>query len=83
MGRPTCRLCQLALKAQLTKAEAERETLSRWRALPAMDRRTYKQAMAFAAKLSAELVFPTLGTRDRIILAWLARDLLRSGNSWA
>ena len=63
----------------MTKAEAERETLIRWRALPLKDRQTYKQATVFAAKLANELNFVTLGTKERIIVAWLARDLLANG----
>ncbi len=59
----------------LTKDEAHREALRRWRELPIMNRQTHEQAAQFAASLAAELDFHTMGNRERIVAAWLVRDI--------
>lgn len=59
----------------MTKAEAEAEALKRWRSRPLTSRRTIDDALAFAKTLNAELQFETLGRKERIVEAWLLRDL--------
>jgi len=45
----------------MSKSQAQAMVLERSRALPAAERQTYAQAIAFAAKLAPELDFETLG----------------------
>ena len=59
----------------MTKDEAQREAMRRWRELPIMNRQTHKQAAQFAEVLAAELDFHTMGSKQRIIEAWLVRDI--------
>ncbi len=59
----------------MTKDEAHKEALKRWRELPIASRQTVSQALDFAKTLDAVLEFDTLGNRPRIIEAWLIRDL--------
>jgi hypothetical protein len=59
----------------LTKDEAQREAMRRWRELPIMNRQTQKQAAQFAELLAAALDFHTMGNKQRIIQAWLVRDI--------
>jgi hypothetical protein len=64
----------------MTKSEAERECIRRWRDLPRAERATLDQAAVFAASLMAEMDFPTSGDRGHFIRGWLQRDLqLRGG----
>jgi hypothetical protein len=64
----------------MTKGEAERECIRRWRELPRPERATLDQAAAFAEMLLAEMEFPTSGDRAHLIRSWLQRDLqLRGG----
>lgn len=64
----------------MTKGEAERECIRRWRDLPRQQRATLDQAAAFAASLVGEMDFPTSGDRAHFIRDWLQRDLqLRGG----
>jgi hypothetical protein len=64
----------------MTKPEAERECIRRWRELPRPQRATLDQAAAFADSLLAEIDFPTSGDRAHFIRGWLQRDLqLRGG----
>ena len=60
---------------QQTKDAAREETLRRWTALPADDRRTLEQANVFAAALAEQLDFRTMGNRRRVILGWIVRDM--------
>lgn len=60
---------------ELSKDEAHREAIRRWRALPAEDRQTHVQASVFAAALAEELDFRTMTNRRRLIEAWLIEDL--------
>jgi hypothetical protein len=62
----------------LTKDEAHREVLRQWRQLPVQDRRTFEQAVAFAAVVTPAIEFETMGSRQRMIAAWLQRDLLEA-----
>lgn len=59
----------------MTKDEAEKEALKQWRALPLAQRQTFEHAQAFARALFPVLQFETLGNRERIIEAWLLREL--------
>jgi len=64
----------------MLKADAERECIRRWRALPREQRSTLDQAAAFATSLVGEVDFPTSGDRAHFIRGWLLRDLqLRGG----
>ena len=58
----------------ITKAEAEKEVLRLWRALPVSQRQTLEQVIAFAATLEGRVSFPTLGNPRRIITAWLVQE---------
>lgn len=49
--------------------------MRRWRELPIMNRQTQKQAAEFAEVLAAALDFHTMGNKQRIIEAWLVRDI--------
>ena len=60
---------------EMTKDDAEREAIRRWRELPADLRETADQAEAYAAILVRELEFPTVTGRERLIGAWLIRDI--------
>lgn len=59
----------------MTKDQAERDSLARWRALPVSQRQTFAQAAAFAGELEAEFEFRTMGNTRRVITAWLIRDI--------
>jgi hypothetical protein len=59
----------------MTKDEAHKEALKRWRELPIASRQTVGQALDFAKTLDAILEFDTLGSKPRIIEAWLIREL--------
>lgn len=60
----------------VTKDEARREVLKRWRALPTGERKTFAQATAFALAIDPTIEFETMGSKPRMIAAWLQRDLL-------
>ena len=59
----------------MTKQEAQQETIRRWYLLPSYDRESYEQAEAYAIRLDAELDFPTITDRRRLIAAWLIREV--------
>lgn len=59
----------------MDKAAAETLVVGRWRSLPAAQRKTIEQAMAFAEAVSAEMSFETLGNPRSIIRAWVIREL--------
>lgn len=59
----------------MTKQEAEQEAIRRWYLLPSYDRESYEQAEAYASRLDAELEFPTITDRRRLIAAWLIREV--------
>ena len=59
----------------MTKDEAQRECLKRWRARPVMDRQSYKQAEAFAGILDKDIEFRTMADKRRVIEAWLVKDI--------
>ncbi len=59
----------------MTKDEAYKEAIRRWRELPLMERQTYDQAQVFAASLADQLDFRTMGNERKVIAAWLVRDI--------
>lgn len=59
----------------MTKEEARREVVRRWRALPYRDRQTHASLSQFAHALAQEISFDTLGDRVRLIEAWLVKDV--------
>ena len=59
----------------MDKAAAETLVVGRWRSLPAAQRKTIEQAMAFAEAIAAEVSFETLGNPRSIIRAWVIREL--------
>ena len=63
----------------LSKSEAERECVRRWRELPRSERSTPAQADSFATLLLEQIDFATSGDRAHFIRAWLQRDLQLRG----
>jgi hypothetical protein len=62
---------------QLNRQDAEREVIRRWYLLPAFQRQSYEDAEAYATRLDQELDFYTVTSRQRLIAAWLIRELQR------
>jgi hypothetical protein len=62
----------------MDKADARKEAIRLWRALPPNEHRHHKQATAFARIIAPMLDFETLGDHDRIIEGWLQRDLIET-----
>lgn len=60
----------------MTKEEAETEALKRWHELP-VSNQTVDNATEFAKVLLPVLTFETLGHREKVIAAWLLRDVDR------
>jgi hypothetical protein len=63
----------------MTKEEAERETLRAWRALPVQKRQSHDDATEFAKVIAPRVPFESLGSHDRIVEAWLHRDVQKFG----
>jgi hypothetical protein len=63
----------------LSKPEAERECIRRWRELPRDRRSTPEQAADYAVTLMDEIAFATSGDRLHFIRGWLQRDLQLRG----
>lgn len=61
----------------LSKDEAEREAIRRFRLLPAHQRQQYEDCEAYALRLEHELDFPSFMTKRRLIAAWLIRDFAK------
>ena len=61
----------------MTKDEAEREVLARWKALPDTQRKTFKQAQEFAEIFAASVDFRTMGDKTKLVTAWLVREIDR------
>ena len=59
----------------MTKDEAKKEAIHRWRSLPVMSRRTHQQAEAFVRELARTISFHTMGSCERVMFAWLVRDI--------
>ncbi len=62
----------------MTKDEARAEAIRLWRSLPPLERHTVDQAVAFAASIFGRLEFETLADRQKLVTAWLVRDLKQS-----
>jgi hypothetical protein len=62
----------------VNKQEAEVEALRLWHALPPENRSDIVHALAFAQLIAKTLPFDTLGQHDKIVQAWLVRDLQRT-----
>lgn len=58
----------------MDKATAEKLVIDQWRALPANQRRTLDQALAFSETVAASLSFETLGNPASIVRAWVVRE---------
>ena len=63
---------------QMLKADAEREAIRRWYLLPEFERQTCEDAEAYAARLVLDLEFYTVTSRQRLIGAWLMREMFRA-----
>ena len=61
----------------MDKADAEKEALRLWHELPEQNRSDADHAIAFAELIAKRLPFHTVGNHDRIVAAWLLRDLQR------
>ena len=59
----------------VTKDEAKKEVIHRWRSLPVMKRRTHQQAEAFVVELARTISFHTMGSCERVMFAWLVEDI--------
>jgi hypothetical protein len=59
----------------VTKDEAKKEVIHRWRSLPVMKRRTHQQAEAFVVELARTISFHTMGSREEVMFAWLVEDI--------
>ncbi len=59
----------------MTKQEAECEVIRRWYLLPAQDRETQDDAVAYSIRLDKELDFETISSRQKLIAAWLIREM--------
>jgi hypothetical protein len=63
---------------QLNREDAQREAIRRWSLLPAYSRQTCEDAEAYATRLATDLEFYTVTSRQRLIAAWLIRELFRT-----
>ena len=61
----------------LSKQDAEREVLRRWSLLPPHERRTYEDAEAYSLRLDREIDFHSMMNKQKLIAAWLIRELDR------
>ena len=62
----------------MNKNDAETEAVRLWRELPKQNRSDHEHAIAFAELIAKRLPFETVGDHDKIVAAWLLRDLQRS-----
>lgn len=60
---------------QMTRQEAEQEAIRRWYLLPEHLRDSFEHAEAYAMRLDNELDFFTVTSRQRLIAAWLIREI--------
>lgn len=63
---------------KFSREDAEREAVRRWSMLPAHSRQTCEDAEAYAAHLLVDLEFYSVTGRQRLIGAWLIRELFRT-----
>jgi hypothetical protein len=59
----------------MIKQDAEREAIRRWYDLPAHARETQDDAVAYSHRLAAELDFHTVSSKQKLIAAWLIREM--------
>ncbi len=62
----------------MTKQEAEQEAIRRWYLLPEHLRDSFEHAEAYGMRLEHELDFYCVTSRQRLIAAWLIRELFRT-----
>ena len=60
---------------RLSKQDAEHEAIRRWYQLPAQDRETQDDATNYSHRLAAELDFDSITTKQKLIAAWLIREM--------
>ena len=58
----------------MTKDEARQIAIRQWRELP-LENQVIENAVEFAKLIAPALEFETLGHREKIIAAWLIRDV--------
>ena len=58
----------------MDKAEAEQLVISQFKALPASERKTLDQVLAFAETAASAITFETLGNPHAIVVAWVVRE---------
>lgn len=63
---------------QMTKQDAEAEAIRRWYELPVDMRQTPDDAEIFAQHIVHEFEFQSILARDKLIAAWLMRELFRA-----
>lgn len=68
-------------ESPMTKQQGEEEAVRRWYLLPDHLRTSYEAAEAYAIRLDAELDFPTITSRQRLIAAWLIREVTKARNA--
>jgi len=61
--------------SQMTTQDAEQEAIRRWYLLPEHLRDSFDHAEAYATRLDHELDFYTVTSRQRLIAAWLIREI--------
>lgn len=62
----------------MTKDEAQREVIRRWYELPADMRQTPDDCEIFAEHVAPQIAFESVTSRQRLLAAWLMRELFRS-----
>jgi hypothetical protein len=60
---------------KLTKQDAEREAIRRWYQLREHERQTQDDATNYSHRLAAELDFDSVTTKQKLIAAWLIREM--------
>ena len=64
----------MQVEGSMDKAAAEKLVVTEWRALPANQRKTIDQALAFAERIGTQVAFDTLGNSRSIVRAWVVRE---------
>jgi hypothetical protein len=65
----------------LSKDEAQREAIRRWYELPADMRQTPDDCELFAEHIAPQLDFDSVTSRERLLAAWLMRELFRTSEA--
>ena len=63
---------------EMTKLEAEAEAIRRWYELPEDMRRSPDDAEIYAMHIASDLNFHSIISRERLVGAWLMRELFRA-----